>query len=79
MLVLWAQRGMIPRPSDYESAALTNWAMGPTYKERVVIVLLINITKVLYKFSNIINYLKAMLDLNQRIRGFADLAIRPLW
>ena len=21
---LWAQRGMIPRPSDYESAALTN-------------------------------------------------------
>ncbi len=20
----WAQRGMIPRPSDYESAALTN-------------------------------------------------------
>ena len=26
---LWAQRVMIPRPSDYESAALTNWAMGP--------------------------------------------------
>ena len=25
----WTQRGMIPRPSDYESAALTNWAMGP--------------------------------------------------
>ena len=23
-LVGWAQRGMIPRPSDYESAALTN-------------------------------------------------------
>lgn len=23
-LKLWAQRGMIPRPSDYESAALTN-------------------------------------------------------
>ena len=21
---LWAQRGMIPRPSDYESAALTD-------------------------------------------------------
>ncbi len=21
---LWTQRGMIPRPSDYESAALTN-------------------------------------------------------
>ena len=29
---LWTQRGMIPRPSDYESAALTNWAMGPLYK-----------------------------------------------
>ena len=25
----WTQRGMIPRPSDYESAALTDWAMGP--------------------------------------------------
>ncbi len=22
--LLWTQRGMIPRPSDYESAALTN-------------------------------------------------------
>lgn len=22
--MLWTQRGMIPRPSDYESAALTN-------------------------------------------------------
>ena len=23
-LAVWTQRGMIPRPSDYESAALTN-------------------------------------------------------
>ena len=29
-MILWTQRGMIPRPSDYESAALTDWAMGPT-------------------------------------------------
>lgn len=26
---LWARRGLNPRPSDYESAALTNWATGP--------------------------------------------------
>ena len=24
LIFKWAQRGMIPRPSDYESAALTN-------------------------------------------------------
>lgn len=27
--LLWTLRGMIPRPTDYESVALTNWAKGP--------------------------------------------------
>lgn len=33
---LWAQMGLNHRPSDYESDALTNWAMGPNeqYKDK---------------------------------------------
>ena len=30
-LFLWAQMDLNHRPSDYESDALTNWAMGPKF------------------------------------------------
>ena len=29
ILSMWAQKGSNLRPPDYESGALTNWAMGP--------------------------------------------------
>ena len=29
LITKWAQLGMIQRPPDYESGALTNWAIGP--------------------------------------------------
>ena len=35
---VWTWRVMIPRPSDYESAALTNWATGPWLTARSNIV-----------------------------------------
>ena len=30
--LLWAHRDLNPEPADYESVALTNWAMGPKFQ-----------------------------------------------
>ena len=45
--VMWAHLGMIQGPPDYESGALTNWAIGPSlFLKKLFIVFTVGYSKV---------------------------------